>query len=204
MEERETLLDQREAQLDKSGSSETKIAEGRQELRAIENQLTMLQRLQGDLLNRQLQFEDTTMSGADSANLLDNLTQTITDLNSQVQQTEEATAKLATGLAKLQTQKDELTLEKDCLSMRKQTAEDLSKHPKKRSKLYEQEIQKVQVQLAATQKERNELERAAQSILKQERDMGVRNTEITEERVQVEKNIAVAQLKLQEAWSAKK
>jgi hypothetical protein len=34
--------------------------------------------------------------------------------------------------------------------------------------------------------------------------MGVRNTEITEERVQVEKNIAVAQLKLQEAWSAKK
>ena len=119
MEERETLLDQREAQLDKSGSSETKIAEGRQELRAIENQLTMLQRLQGDLLNRQLQFEDTTMSGADSANLLDNLTQTITDLNSQVQQTEEATAKLATGLAKLQTQKDELTLEKDCLSMRK-------------------------------------------------------------------------------------
>jgi hypothetical protein len=42
MEERETLLDQREAQLDKSGSSETKIAEGRQELRAIENQLTML------------------------------------------------------------------------------------------------------------------------------------------------------------------
>lgn len=204
MEERETLLDQREAQLDKSGSSETKIAEGRQELRAIENQLTMLQRLQGDLLNRQLQFEDTTMSGADSANLLDNLTQTITDLNSQVQQTEEATAKLATGLAKLQTQKDELTLEKDCLSMRKQTAEDLSKHPKKRSKLYEQEIQKVQVQLAATQKERNDLERAAQSILKQERDMGVRNTEITEERVQVEKNIAVAQLKLQEAWSAKK
>jgi hypothetical protein len=45
--------------------------------------------------------------------------------------------------------------------MRKQTAEDLSKHPKKRSKLYEQEIQKVQVQLAATQKERNDLERAA-------------------------------------------
>lgn len=29
MEERETLLDQREAQLDKSGSSETNIAEGR-------------------------------------------------------------------------------------------------------------------------------------------------------------------------------
>lgn len=80
--------------------------------------------------------------------------------------------------------------------MRRQTAEDLRKHPKKRSKFYEQEIQKVQVQLAATQKERSDLDRIVKSLLKQEREMGVSLTEIAEERIQVDKNMAVAQLRL--------